>query len=467
MKPRATCSRQSSRGLGWLLGRGIAALLLVPAVAIAAPPHSLVPSSTAEPPLVTPAEFPAALTLERAVCEAMLNNPVLATLRRQHGIAAAAVVIADTYPFNPVYQMFVMGAGGPSEAGITNRVFNEHVFRLDLEIRGQGQHRRAAAHAAVSRADWDIANQEVLTAIATIRAFNTVLYRADKLKVLDTGIRLNEQAVEQVRRLAGGGGRLRSADVLLARSDVDAARSGSGQGRSALAVARSDLRRLLGSLDEALVVSGSLDLPIATETDPGALTEAALRQRADLQSRRAAVAEADARWRLEKANRFGNPSVGPAMEYNETSVTFVGVWLVTPLPVLNTRRGEIQQRQAEMMRARQELAQFEFQARLDVQAALARLAGARAWADDFRNKVLPNLQRALESLKNLFDRGEPGVDALRILEVRRRYLKAYDGYLDALYEVSQARADLAAAVGDPSLAIPALCAAPESKRGQQ
>jgi outer membrane protein, heavy metal efflux system len=449
-------SARQPRGfrLRWLLWQSIFLFLLPPVVCADSlpPPEEVLP---AEP----------ALTVEQAVFQALLNNPQLATVRRQHGIAAAGIVIADTYPFNPLYQMFVLADGGPAGAGITNRVFNEHTVRIDLEVRGQGKHRRAAARAALSRAEWDIATQEVLIAVNTIRAFNTVLHREGKLKVLDATVALNQQAVEQVSRLAATG-RLRQADLILARSDVGAARSLLGQGRTTLAVARADLRRLLGSLEDSLAVAGSLDLPAASAADADALTCLALQQRPDLRSRQAAVAEAEARWRLEKANRFGNPSVGPATEYNETRVYFVGIWVVTPLPLLNTRRGEIQQREAEIQRARQELTQFEVQARQEVRAALARLSDAQAWAESYRKEVLPDLERARKEMEKLFARGEPGVDALRIFDMRRRLLKAYDGYLDALLEVSQARADLAAAVGDPSLAVPGLPCASEPAKGQ-
>jgi outer membrane protein TolC len=417
------------------------------------------------PPEVVP-PGPPALTAEQAVSQALMNNPQLATVRRQHGIAAAGVVIAQTYPFNPFWQSFLLADGGPASAGITNRVFVENTFRIDVELRGQGKHRRAAAGAALSRAEWDIATQELLIAVNTIRAYNIVLHREGKLKVLDATVTLSQQAVEQASRLTATG-KLRPADLILARSDVGAARSVLGQGRTALAVARADLRRLLGTLDDSFTIAGNLDLTEeAAAADRDALTELALHQRPDLHSRQAAIAEAEARWRLEKANRFGNPSVGPAMEYNETSVYFTGVWLFTPIPVINTRRGEIQQRRAEVERARQELAQFEVQARQEVLAALTRLTDARAWADNYRKEVLPDLERARKEMEKLFARGEPGVDALRILDMRRRLLKAYDGYLDALLEVSQARADLAAAVGDPSLAVPGLPCAPEPAKGQ-
>jgi cobalt-zinc-cadmium efflux system outer membrane protein len=435
-------------------------LLLNPG--LAQPPAQLpVPRSLpGSPQLAMPRTLPdaasfgegkAELTLADAVRHALLHNPQLTAVRQQHGIAAAGLVIAKQYPFNPLYQAFVLGAGGPSQADIKNRVFNEHTMRLDLEVRGQGGYRKAMATAALTRVGWEIAAQEVFVAVGTIRAFQTVLYRDSKLKVLEETVRLNERTVEQVRRLVEAG-KLRPADVILARTEVDAARAQLGQGRTARAVAVADLRRSLGILGDPYDLRGSLALPVVP-SGPSALAETAVRQRPDVQARRLAIAEAEARYRLECANRYGNPSVGPAFEYNETRVTFVGLWLVTPLPVINTRRGEIMQRQAEVQRARLDLAQFEFQAQQDVEAALKRLADARAWANSYEKEVLPSLQRSRRELEKLFAAGDPSVDIVRLLDVQRKYLRAYDSSLDAQFEVSQASADLAAAVGDPSLAV--------------
>src|SRR5438876_145455 len=65
---------------------------------------------------------PQPLTLEAAVSWALQNNPELAVKRQQQGIAAAGVVIAQTYPFNPTLENRIQGATGPTSAGITNQV---------------------------------------------------------------------------------------------------------------------------------------------------------------------------------------------------------------------------------------------------------------------------------------------------------------------------------------------------------
>jgi outer membrane protein TolC len=177
------------------------------------------------------------------------------------------------------------------------------------------------------------------------------------------------------------------------------------------------------------------------------------------------VSEAEAKLRLQIADRFGNPSVGPSYEFNESRNSFVGVALSAPIPVFNTKRGEIGQRRADLFRAQAELRQTELRVAQDVQAALARLAQGQTWAAAYPAEVLPSLRRAQKQMEQLFAQAEPGVDVLRVIGVQQNLLKAADAYLDARFEVSQAVADLAAAAGDVAIAVggclPAAAATPE------
>lgn len=419
---------------------------------LSAPPTvEIVRTSASVPAEPATASVPATLGPEDAIRFALQNNPMLAAVRHQRGFAQGAVVIAQTYPYNPVLQVFQMGVSGPKGADITNHNFNETTMRLDLEIRGQGRHRRSAAEAGVTRTEWDIATQELLVMVATNRAFNTVVYRQRKLRVLEETVALNEQVVEQVKKLVDLG-RLRPADLVVARTELDTARAQLGQGKTALSFARADLRRQFGTFDDSFEVKGELDLPVQT-TEFDMYARAALERRPDLQSRRLMVAEAQARLRLQIADRYGNPSIGPAFEYDDSSSSFLGMWLFTPIPVLNTRKGEIMQAKATVARTIAEVHQFEVQSAQDVQAALMRLAEARKWADSYKADVLPSLRKADENMRKLLDQNEPGVDVLKVIGVQRNYLRAFDAYLDAQFEVSQARADLAAAVGDPAIAV--------------
>src|SRR6266851_6025095 len=107
------------------------------------------------------------------------------------------------------------------------------------------------------------------------------------------------------------------------------------------------------------------------------------------------------------------------------------------------------QSQAERDRAALDLRQAEIQVSQDVHAAAARLKDARATVKTYETQLLPSLKGHLEAIEKLLDANDPTVNVLSVIDVRRKVLKARDGYLDALWEVKQAEADLTAALGDP------------------
>jgi cobalt-zinc-cadmium efflux system outer membrane protein len=343
-------------------------------------------------------------------------------------------------------------AGTSPPAGTVGRLdVDDHKVILEVEVRGQRFFRQQAAHAALSRTDWEIAFQEVSLAVEAVRAFDTLLYRQEKLRITEEFVRLNEESTRQVRQLFEQGV-LRSADVSLSRAEVVDVLSQVGLGRTAVTVARRDFYRTLGLYGQGVEPLDSLE----REAPPGdleGLTQAALAHRADLAAREKAVAEAEARLRLAVADRYGNPALGPSYEYNETRVNFIGVQFGVPLPVFNRRQGEVLQRQEELTRACLELRQTEVEVRQEVPAAVNRLGEARAWVDTYRTRILPELRKILTDMELLLRQGQPGVDVLRVLDIRRKLLRARDGYLDALHEYTQALADLAAAAGDPALAM--------------
>src|SRR5262249_33633798 len=154
------------------------------------------------------------LTLEDALRQALEFNPDIAALRQQRGIAAAGVVIARTYPYNPVLEGTVRGDTGPESAGITNHVLADHKFLFTLELCGQGQYRRQVAEAKLSWTEWEIAHQEVLLGVRTARAFDAVLYRQGKLTVAQQTAQVAEQAAGQIAKLREQG-KLSPADLVL------------------------------------------------------------------------------------------------------------------------------------------------------------------------------------------------------------------------------------------------------------
>ena len=372
-------------------------------------------------------------------------------MRQDHGVAAAAVMVARAYPFNPVWDGRMRYAW-PVFEGATNQEPVESTVTMELELRGQRAFREAQAQAALSRTDWDIANQELALAVRTVRAFDAVVYRFRKNKLALDTIDLNQKTYDQAQELEKAG-RLKPADLIVLRTEVADSRALLGQSRTALATASSELRSALGLVGApSFGLHGDLAVPPLPDGPPEALADAARQRRPDRRSREAAVAEADAHLRLERANRFGNPVVGPTYEYDNSSIHNLGVQFAIPLPVLNTHRSDILQREAEKQRALFDLRQTDTEITLEVEAALVRLKNARAWAETYERN-LPDLNKSLDDMRDLFKQPDSGVDVLRVLDVQRKVLAARDNYLDAQFEVRQAVADLAAALGDPSVAV--------------
>jgi cobalt-zinc-cadmium efflux system outer membrane protein len=407
-----------------------------------AKPETIPVPPTPQPPL----NQQPALTLPAAITLALENNPELRAFRQERGIAEAGVVIARTYPFNPTWEDKTQVNSGPASATITNKVSTEHLVLLELELHGQRRYRQQGAAATLTRIEWEIAAQEQALAVRVVRAFQTVLYQRERLRLIEQTISLNERTLKITEQLFNQG-KLQAVDQFLARSEVQAARGLLGPARTALVSALYDLRRTLGIVDvPPPVLEGKLDVAPAIP-DLASATQEALLRRPDLSARRAAVGEAEAALNLEIANRFGNPVFGPAFTYDPTRISSGGVQLNLPLPVFNTHRGQIQQRQAEQGKAILILRQAEIQIRQDVEAAIQRLTTARAGADVYRTRILPSLENDLASVEKLFELGRPGVDVLRIIDMRRKWISARDSYLTALWEVSQAQADLLAALG--------------------
>jgi cobalt-zinc-cadmium efflux system outer membrane protein len=406
--------------------------------------------------------MPAVLSLDDAVAYAMQYNPELAALRQQHGIAAAAVVIANTYPFNPIWEAKIRDASGPASAGITNVVSNEHKVFVDVEYRHQGEYRRSAAAAGLSRTDAEIAFQELSVAIKAIRAFDAVLYRQAKYALVEETIEFDKRVAEAVEKaIKAGSATLKTADLIVVQTETLDARAQVGPARASLVASQHELRRALGVLRDGFAVQGSLETPVQ-HWDSETVLAAAFERRPDLRARQAALAETGAKLELEIRNRYGNPTIGPAFEYDPTRTSLAGVQFVLPLPVFNTHQGEIMQRRAERERASMELRWTEAVVRQDVNAALARLDAAQTTAELYRLQLLPGLKKSREEIEKLLESNREGVTVLSVVDVRRKLLKARDGYLDALWELRQARADLAAAAGDPRLAIAAPASIPET-----
>ena len=73
--------------------------------------------------------------------------------------------------------------------------------------------------------------------------------------------------------------------------------------------------------------------------------------------------------------------------------------------MLNTHRADILQRQAERQRAVYDLRETDVSIGQQVEAALSRLRRAREWMETYERETLPNLEKSLKEIQDLFKSG--------------------------------------------------------------
>jgi cobalt-zinc-cadmium efflux system outer membrane protein len=392
------------------------------------------------------------LDARQAYRHALANHPELAAARQQRTIASAVLVQARTYPFNPYVSVTPRGVIGPLDAGVVQHFTVAAAVTLELEMFGQKAKRVRVAEAGLSRAEWEIAAHELNVGGRALRAFNAVLYRTAKLKLLEDNVRLAERAIEESREVWKKKKEKEPAgEAVLAQFEVQEAKAQLVGGRAPLAAARQELAQALGTLQQVRA-QGVLEIAYRDLREDD-LVAVALVARPEMHVRQLSVSEAEARVRLERANRFGNVTVGPNYEINEAKASFVGASVGLPLPLVNRKKGEILQREAELTKAMLEQQQQETQVRQEVKAALSKLSEVQELIRIYRKEYLPALELRTAALDQLYTRGGEGVDLQQVLELRRRLLKTREDYLDALYDHGQIEVELAAAVGDLELAI--------------
>src|SRR5579864_661944 len=242
------------------------------------------------------------LTVGNVIAYALQNNPGLAVKRHERGIASARVVIANTYPFNPVSENRIQAAFTPNDPASTT--FNapvENLITWEVEVRQQRRIRKEMAAASLTRTEWEIAFEEQTVAIQVIRAFYNVVYRQQKLELLEKTLRVNQRLVEDVERLIKTG-KLRLPDKIVAQIEVSNTQDQLASGHEALTAAWQDLYRAMGPVG-GFEIMGHLELP-PLAWNPAELCDLAVTRRADVNARRLAISEASAKTRLTVANRF-------------------------------------------------------------------------------------------------------------------------------------------------------------------
>ena len=142
------------------------------------------------------------------------------------------------------------------------------------------------------------------------------------------------------------------------------------------------------------------------------------------------------------------PVLGPQYVKDELGQEYFGFVLIAPLPIVNSGKPLLIQREADHRRAIAAMQQVEQRAAAQVKAAVAKWNGANRLVKQ-TDGLTEKLRDQVGRMEALFDRNAS--DLTKLLQTRQRLIQLENAELDALWQATQAQADLLTALGTPSL----------------
>ena len=425
-------------------------------------PGANLPAGTTEPALGGNS-----ISLQAALLGAITGNPDLVTLRNSNLASPEAVEVARRFPttlnptlwvdFRPINLIPPDTFGGTGTAAHRTgpfyhlgKVYYNISYRQPIELGHQTTHRHAIARAALSQQQWNVVQAELLALVQTYRFFQTAAYRREKLRVARDLAAFNDRLVQALGRGLEAG-QVNAADVALAEVENQATRQQIEVAQQDYANALTDLRNQIGMPETAGTAEplGEFILPRnLPEVEDQALIELALQCRPDLFAARSAVAGAEAAIRLAQGDRRPTPVIGPEYQSDEVSVQYIGLIFVMPLPILNNGKPLVAQRRADAARAVGALQAAEQRVVTQVRAATAKWNAANRLVGRTAG-LTEGLKTQVVRLERLFDQGQATL--AQLLQARQRLIQLENAELDALWQATQAQADLLTAVGAPNL----------------
>jgi outer membrane protein, heavy metal efflux system len=438
--------------------------------------NPLPPGAEALSNLATPPAGGQSIALQAALYGAITSNPDLVTLRQGNALPASAeaVEVARHFPttLNPTvwidYRPITLvpngtfGTTGPggSNAHEGQPGANGHYhyglnfinvsLRQPVELGHQTTHRYHIAQAAFDQQRWVVVQAELTAIVQTYRFFQTAAYRREKYRLTQQLADFNDRLSESLQKRMEAN-QVQAADVVLARVESQASRQLIKAARQDYFVALTDLRNQIGIPEQAGTIEplGEFTLPpYIPPIDEQGMIQEALQSRPDIHAAYAQVNGTHAAVSLAKGDRIPSPVIGPQYSMDEAGVQYIGLILVSQLPVWNNGKPLVLQREAEHRRAMVAYEQARQRATAQIRAAVAKWNGATELVNE-SSGLITILNKEVGTLNQLFEAGQ--ADLTKLMQARQRLIQLQNNQLDAVWQATQAQSDLLLALGMPSL----------------
>jgi outer membrane protein, heavy metal efflux system len=410
------------------------------------------------------------IAMQAALYGAITSNPDLVTLREGNAIAASAeaVEVARHFPttLNPTlwidYRPITLVPNGtfgtgPSHASASGNNFyhygQDYIYvslRQPIELGHQTTHRYHIAQAAYEQQKWIVVQAELTALVQTYRFFQTAAYRREKYRLAQQLADFNDRLQETLQRRMEAN-QVQPADVALGRVETHATRQQVTVARQDYLTALTDLRNQIGIPEQAGAFEplGEFTIPpYIPPVDEQVMVQEAIRQRPDIQAAHALVAGTHSAVKLAQGDRIPTPIVGPEYQMDEAGVQYVGFVLIGQIPIWNNGKPLVLQREAEHRRAVVAFKEAQQRAAAQVKAAVAKWNGATELVNE-SSGLSKDLAVEVDKIEKLFDAGT--ADLTKLMQARQRLIQLENSRLDAVWQATQAQADLLLALGIPSM----------------
>ena len=385
-----------------------------------------------------------ALTLTEAIRIALEQNPDIRAFRGRVDAAAGRAYQAKLWS-NPELELSV-------EEWPTGRGFSAAKQTIGiaqtLPFPGKKSLDRRIGSAGVRLSEAELSLRRVEIVRNVKAAFFQVLAAVRRVEAAGDLLTVAESSADTARRRVEAGA-TSDQEQLRAEIQLEQARNDLAELQQELAVARQNLATLLGRPDlQDAPVSGAL-----AESPPTALLELAPEQWLEMHPSTVAARTALDRAELELSRARLDPlpdvRVGVAGgRAGETDESIVEFRMSLPLPLIDRGKGTKQEARANVSIATAELAGVEQQLRREWGAATQRLRAAIEQARNYRERILPKAERALELVSGGFEQGKFGF--IDLLDTQRTTAEARLAYQQKLLELNIAQAEIEALVAAAS-----------------
>ena len=415
----------------------------------------ILPGTAAE---ALPPSNPKALTLEEAIRVALENNPSLRASAAEVDAASAREFQGRKWS-NPELELAaeewpVEKGHGFSDAKRTIGVAQTVPFPGKKSL----DRRIGSAGVKLSDAELVLRQTELVRDVKV--SFFSVLTAAQRLAVADELLKVAESSAATARKRVEAGAaayqeQLR-AEILLEQVRVELSND-----QRALEVARQGLFTMLGRPEfRDVQLAGTLSESTDTEEAGPPGREAKEKMLRRHPSYRAAQANVDrARLETRRARLQSYPDVKTGVaggRLGDTDESIIELRFSVPLPLFDTGKGKRREADAQLARAEADLEAIRQQLQSELASALGRCRAATAQIAHYRQHMLPKAQEALRLVRTGFEDGKFGL--IDLLDIQRTDAEARRAYLEKLFELNSAQAELDSLLGatpDPKpLALP-------------